>query len=374
MNFCFVFGLEPWLLPPALEMIAVLRSEGHQVTIIYAQYQGTPANKADFDMNIEHIVVSKQSGYKRLLQHLFIRNALQNIKAKGIIDTYIACDILALQALVGIKGVLKGYWAFEITYKPVKFKPSMDYYRALMFPTWISKLNFFMAPSVSRIQHITDRVTTNIPHEVLYNCRQYIPTNPIGGQATPQIAPHKLVYTGMISKDQYIEEIIDAIALLEIPVTLTLAGPCAPAYLAILKERIAASNKTKESVYLIGRVERMAAYELLAQSDIGFVFYNEQDLTIDPAPNKLSDYIAANLWIVGGSQPYIKYWLEERAAGISIPSITSQYIAQAITQIATSEAFSNKNRLTDIYKNELNMNVQSEKLMKLVTMAKQGKA
>jgi glycosyltransferase involved in cell wall biosynthesis len=374
MNFCFVFGLEPWLLPPALEMIAVLRSNGHQVTIIYAQYQGTPANKADFDMSIEHIVVSKQSGYKRLLQHQFISKAVQNIKSKGVIDTYIACDILALQALVGIKGILKGYWAFEITYKPLKFKPSMDYFRALSFPAWISRLNFFMAPSVSRIKHITDRISSNIPHEVLYNCRQYIPAKTMEGLPLHKNAPLKLVYTGMISKDQYIEEIIDAIAFLDIPVTLTLAGPCAPAYQANLQERIASNNKLKESVHLIGRVERMAAYELLAQSDIGFVFYNEQDLTIDPAPNKLSDYIAANLWIIGGSQPYIKYWLEERGAGISIPSITPQYIANAITQIATSGNFADKNRLADIYKNELNMNVQSEKLIKLVELSKVRKA
>jgi hypothetical protein len=47
MQFCFVFGLEPWLLPPALEMAETLKWSGHNVKIIYAEYQGKIMDKED---------------------------------------------------------------------------------------------------------------------------------------------------------------------------------------------------------------------------------------------------------------------------------------------------------------------------------------
>jgi glycosyltransferase involved in cell wall biosynthesis len=175
------------------------------------------------------------------------------------------------------------------------------------------------------------------------------------------------VYTGSISAAQYIEEIIGAIALVGAPVQLDIAGPCSEAFARHLTQYIR-DNGLEDSVQLHGRVSRIEAYELVERADVGFVFYNERSGAEagDPAPNKLSDYIAGNTWMIGSDQPYIKYWLEERGAGEIIKVVTKEAIAQAIKNILGAQRYSDTAVLEHIYRRELNMNVQANKLLGLI--------
>ena len=364
MFFCFVFGLEPWLLPPAVEMIEALKAKGHQVKVIYAEYRGEQPDPKDYDSANTFNIIPKQSGYKRILTHTYLAKSVRELLSKNGVDILIACDILSLQAISGIRGVKKGYWGFEIANAPTKMRLSFDYYRALRFPAWVRGLNFFLAPSQSRVEKIRRRSGKKGPGEVIYNCRRYEERQ----LNQTQNKAAKLVYTGRVSEAQYIEEIIDAMALLPPEVTLHIAGPVSDTYARKLNEKINANAKIKGRTFLLGRLNREDVYALVNSADIGFVFYNTtmSDEAEDPAPNKLSDYIAGNIWIVGGPQAYIKYWLEERHAGVCINEINKTAIAGAIEKILSGDEFNDKAVLNKLYRNELNMDVQAEKLLTLV--------
>jgi hypothetical protein len=124
----------------------------------------------------------------------------------------------------------------------------------------------------------------------------------------------------------------------------------------------------KGRIFLVGRLCREDVYSLINTADIGFVFYNGLmgDEAADPAPNKLSDYVAGNIWTIGGNQHYMKYWLEQRVAGICINEISKENIAAAINKILTENRFKNRKILADIYEQELNMDAQAGKLLSLV--------
>ncbi len=364
MFFCFVFGLEPWLLPPAAEMVEALKAKGHRVSVIYAQYRGEQPDAKDYSTAHTYAIVPRQSGYKRLLTHAYMAHSVKQLIKENRPDVLIACDILSLQAISGIDGIKKGYWGFEIANAPTKMRLSFDYYRALRFPAWVRGLDFFLAPSQSRVEKISKRSGRKGPAGVIYNCRRY---EGHGVNHVPNREP-RLVYTGRVSEAQYIEEIIDAMELLPAEVTLHIAGPSGEAYFKKLKDKIGSNPILAGRIFLPGRLSREDVYALIETADIGFVFYNTtmSDEAEDPAPNKLSDYIAGNVWTVGGAQAYIKYWLEERNAGICIMQINKEQIAGAIKQILSEDRFKNKGILNELYKNELNMDVQADKLLQLI--------
>ncbi len=369
MVLCFAFGQEPWLLPPALNMIQVLKSIGHKVDIIYAEYQGKKPEVGDYDSQLTYSTVPKQAGFRRLLTFRMLNAQISKYVKVEKPDCVIACDILSLQATIGLSDVKKGYWGFEIIAKPDRVKYSFDYYRALRFPAWVNKLNFFLAPSISRLKKIEKRVGGNVQGRVIYNCRQLIGDNHIvndfsfNGKKT-----YSLIYTGMISKAQYIEEIVDAMFLLPENISLSIAGPADEVYYKSLLLKVSENRLLKDRVHLLGRLSREDAYDLVNNGDIGFVFYNpgSNGEANDPAPNKLSDYIAGRLWILGSNQEYIKYWLQDKGAGLVLETINKESIAKGVMDIISDNRFNNKQHLENLYLNELNMNVQADILLDVI--------
>ena len=202
-----------------------------------------------------------------------------------------------------------------------------------------------------------------MPCEVIYNCRRYEALT-----AAARNDETKIIYTGRISAAQYIEEIIGAMELVHPDIKLYLAGPSSDDYTKKLQNTIEANTLLKGRVFLTGRLSREDVYALTETANLGFVFYNEEmgDEAKDPAPNKLSDYIAAGIWTIGGPQAYIKYWLEERGAGVCVSEVNKNSIADAINTIMYSTQFKNKKVLHDLYKHELNMDVQADKLLSLI--------
>ncbi len=368
MFFCFVFGHEPWLLPPAVEMVEALKVQGHIVKIVYAEYLGAKPDSADYDNANTYEVVTKKAGWKRLLTHRYLASSTAKMLRNHKVDVLISCDILSLHALSSIntRAVCVGYWGFEIVEMPTKINISYSPYRAASFPRWLGRLNFCLAPSESRMKKMLDRLGREIPHQVIYNCRQL--KRQTGASPEHKSVHVRLVYTGMISEAQYIEEIVDALELLDPAVTLSIAGPADPQYLEKLRSRIDGNPLLSGRVSLLGRLTREDVYKLIEDSDIGFVFYNAASNAgaADPAPNKLSDYIAGKIWVVGGSQPYIKDWLDARGAGVCIDAINKQAIAAAIQTIMMDKRFSDKAVLQHLYESELNMDIQARKLLTLV--------
>jgi len=367
MNYCFIFGHEPWLLPPALEMVEVLRKNGNSVDIIYARYTGaTPAEK-DYDTALTFEIIENGGKVRRLLKHLYLAASFKKLQAQKKTDVVIACDILALQALATVNTSAKtGYWCFE---EPLsKNMLSLEYYRVSRLSSWINKLSFLIMPSPTREKWLKNKFGITIPSVVIYNCRQYKHEERKGLQGIPPFDT-LCAYTGKISSTQYVDEIIGAIARQDNGTGLAIAGPADAEYYEQLKAKVNADENLKQRVIFLGRITRDEVYDLIAMSDIGFVLYgldmNGQE--IDPAPNKLGDYIAGESWVIGSGQEYLKYWLHGKGAGVCVDEINSHTLAAAIETISKDPQFSDKSVLRKLYQNELNMNVQGEKLEKLIS-------
>ena len=361
MHYGLIFGLEPWLLPPALEMEDSLRSKGHTAHIIYAQYTGIEPKAEDYNDTDTFEVIPRPQSLRRLWMASLLRKSVKKMIRACKPDVVIACDIIALQALQGVKGVKKGYWGFEI-YAPGRLKLSLSVYRDMAFPGWVRNMDFFLAPSPSRLEKIRDRSRSTAPGAVIWNCRRF---NNTPASHKPG---NKLVYTGRVSATQYIEEMIDAMALLAPNIKLYIAGPASDEYMQRLKNKLEKEAQLNDRVFLLGRLSREEVYALNATADIGFVFYNEQECedAKDPAPNKLSDYVAAGIWTLGGAQPYMQYWLNQRGVGLCIEPVDKYTIAEGVKKILTDQRYSDTSVLEHLYKTELNMDVQAEKLLALI--------
>ena len=112
-KYLFVFGLEPWLLPPAIEMIKVLRGRGYLVDVVYAEY----LKKGTYDwtlLAIHPYIISEKNKVK--LQYV-VSSKVSDLCKSGDHTIVIACDIFALQGLYFSQipnDIFKVYWAFEI--------------------------------------------------------------------------------------------------------------------------------------------------------------------------------------------------------------------------------------------------------------------
>lgn len=378
LKFCFVFGLEPWLLPPAVEMIEVLIREKHQVEIFYAVYSGASKESGDLNESWNTTIIHKKRGLKKLMVPFLLGEKLKNFVNKNQPDVIIACDPLSLQATMWAKPdkkILIGYWGFEIIENPQKFSPSADYYRAKMLPTWLNKCQFVLAPSESRLHKITKRCTEKILGEVIYNCRKLIlygAQDPFWKNQMPlNDCEIRLVYAGRISPTQYIEEIMEAISLLPSKIGLLIAGVADDNYLSKLTSYAKTLNITSQ-VEFLGRLSREKTYSLIEYSDVGFVLYDSKSSAgaSDPAPNKIGDYVAGNVWMIGSNQKYIYEWLEEKELGICINNIDPPSIAEAIHKILTNPKYSDKTLIKKIYTDSLNMNKQADKLLNVIVNAK----
>jgi glycosyltransferase involved in cell wall biosynthesis len=368
-SFIFVFGHEPWFLPPALEMLEVLKMNGFETHLIYAQSIEDILLGDDLPLADSIKKIKPASRFPTLFLANELKRCVQELIKPDKEYIVLACDIIALQAIrkISSKNVRKGFWAFEIIEKPFKITFSFDYFRKHRYPNWIKECDFYFAPSNSRLKRIERRVNKDMPREVLFNCKM------INNKGAFQLKTQKtqkeirLVYTGRVSEVQYISDILGCLVHLPSNVVLFIAG-FAEKYIFEELEAKAKKLAIADRVFLLGQLTRQKSYELLSQCDIGLVFYNPM-MSIDcadPAPNKIGDYVAANLWMIGTDQPYIKKWLEEKKLGIVLRNVTPKIIADSVKTLIDGPNFSDRSRQVEVFGDCLNMNQQADKLLSLV--------
>lgn len=367
MTFCFVFGHEPWLLPPALEMVEVMKANGHTVHIIYAQNSGQVPDISDYNASYTFGTVPKKGGrLDKLLVHLRLRKIINKLQLNTKVDVLIACDIVALQAIANnFSGVKKGYWHFEMFYKPTSLS-SLYAYRYNRVRSWLGKLDFYFTPSKGRLVYLENQFNTRKPSTIVYNCKRYTEPAPVTKNAYDKFR-YKIIYTGRISAFQYISEIVAAMNHLPADACLIMAGPGDDKFIEELKLKIANDKSMSDRIFFLGRLSRDAAFELAVIGDIGFVLYDElPGMPTEPAPNKIGDYFAAGTWMIGTNQEYIHHWLDEKGAGITVNEISEHTLAKAMNTILSGDKYTNKTVLQHVYRTEMNMDVQYDKLMKLI--------
>ncbi len=139
-------------------------------------------------------------------------------------------------------------------------------------------------------------------------------------------------YVGGISKIRGISELIAAMNLCK-NTKLLLAGPVSPdSYIDELK-----TIEGWKNVEYLGKVDRIEVAKVLNKSNAGIVTFHPLPNHIDAQPNKMFEYMSANLPVIGSHFPMWKNIIEKNNCGICVDPLIPQEIANAIELLSSNK-------------------------------------
>ncbi len=142
---------------------------------------------------------------------------------------------------------------------------------------------------------------------------------------------HKIgIYQGMIFKGRGLQEIIEACKNIE-KITLVIVGdgPLLPA----LKEK-AKSSGMEDRIIFTGLIPFQDLDRYTASADFGFTIISGKGLSYYHAlPNKLFEYIQAEIPVIGSNYPEIAKIVEGEGIGFTVDAQNVKQIEQAVRQM-----------------------------------------
>jgi glycosyltransferase involved in cell wall biosynthesis len=370
MRVWFAVGIEPWFLPPVVEMGHALMAQGHEVRAFYVG----DAPKAGDELDFPAQRTPRRRGIWRVVAAADLATVLRRSLAAEWPDLVVACDLVALQAVRSLRRRIgaMGYWAFEIVEPPTSFRLSADAWRASRLSHWIRDCHVVLAPSTSRLHRVTQFARFSTLSLVVPNCRcdrrhsaESVAVAEAHGVSKLR---RRLVYAGRVSPTQYVHHIVEALRYLPEDVGLVVAGIAFPEYREQLDEYVQRYNLS-ERCLLLDRVSRAQTDALVAQATLGFVLYDSAaDVgAADPAPNKVGDYATLGVPMVGTRQGYLRYWLEERGLGVCVTEASPKAIAAATCALLDPARLARARASCALAaRDDLNMSVHATKLIQLL--------
>jgi glycosyltransferase involved in cell wall biosynthesis len=175
---------------------------------------------------------------------------------------------------------------------------------------------------------------------------------------------NKICYIGGISEIRGIIPLIDAMAQCN-NITLDLAGefPDGP-----LKTKAKASLGW-QFVNELGFINREKAQQIKSESIAGVVSFFPAENHINAQPNKIFEYMASGLPVIGSDFPLWRDIIEKNNCGVCVDPYSPQSIADAVIQIASDKQkalLMGKNGI-DALKQKYNWNSEKKKLLALYT-------
>ncbi len=171
--------------------------------------------------------------------------------------------------------------------------------------------------------------------KVIRNLPEIIQRENENVEITPPFTTNKpvVIYQGAVNLGRGIEEAIKAIHLVN-EVNFVIIG------IGDLYEKIKSmvvEEKLQDRVFLTGRIEPEKLRQITKLATIGISVEKDMGLNYRFAlPNKLFDYIRAEVPVLTGSLPEMKRVVSDYKVGISIDEITPQAIASGIKSMLSS--------------------------------------
>lgn len=347
----FIFGHNPNYLPPAIEMIAALQRDDHQVDVLYMDTEDTyHAHNA--------VRVPTPQKLEKLFVGFNMAKKVKRLHANNHYNALVGVDIIGLETLNYCKKVAdvkRVFWAFEIFSNKHMSKLRPDFWRIKSMHKYLKAIDVVFAPSKTRLDHFP--TPEAVKKEVIINCTQFVAKDI---QKPKDVV--NIVYSGRISDSQNVSEIVAALAHLPKHYVLHLAGIVNELYLKMLLDE-AGRLGMKDRLKYYGALNLAQLKELLKHMHIGVAFYKYaiNGSSSDPTPNKIGDYIANEIFVVGSAQSYMQYWLDEVGLGKTVSNITTENISTAIEEVATYSNDSNKVALIKkVYTEIYNIDKQEE--------------
>lgn len=166
-----------------------------------------------------------------------------------------------------------------------------------------------------RARGIASRVINNYPIE-----EEIVPE---GGRT---VAPGFVCYTGAVTEIRGVPKLVDAMALCRTPVKLLLVGP----FTERRGQAMCETSPGWSRVEAFGRLDRAAMRDQMARCVAGLVTFLPVANHVAAQPNKLFEYMAAGLAVIGSDFPLWKTIIEGEECGICVDPTDPCAIAAAI--------------------------------------------
>lgn len=169
-------------------------------------------------------------------------------------------------------------------------------------------------------------------------------------------------YIGGITPIRGISQLVDAMQFTQ--TTLQLAGTLAPSYQEELEQ-----SRGWSQVVPRGHVSRMEALSIKQKAFAGIVTFLPLPNHINAQPNKIFEYMASGIPVIGSNFPMWKELIEVQELGICVDPENPKAIGEAIEylrlnpELARAMGDRGKQRVKDTY----NWSVEEEKLVKCYT-------
>jgi glycosyltransferase involved in cell wall biosynthesis len=146
--------------------------------------------------------------------------------------------------------------------------------------------------------------------------------------SSDQVAHKTAIYIGGITKLRGIEEMVDAMELVNKsePIQLTLAGKFSP---ESLEEQVKGRSGWKY-INHAGWLSREEVKEHLGQAFVGLVLLRPEPRYMVSYPIKLFEYMSAGIPVIASNFPVWKEIIEESQCGICVDPLNIQEISEAI--------------------------------------------
>jgi glycosyltransferase involved in cell wall biosynthesis len=261
---------------------------------------------------------------------------------------------------------------------------SLSAHRDRWLSGWLSDIDFALAPSESRLRYLLRRSARPLPGAVVLNVRRQ---KGASREAVPELDRHpvgkrpvKVVHAGRLSPAQMVRQLVEALPHIRADVGLVLAGGGDEGYRAELQQLITTLG-VGERCALLPRLSRSVVDALVARCDVGAVMYEPTAAAEarDPAPNKIGDYAAHGLAMIGTRQPYMQHWLDDRGLGRTVESVDAPTLGRALDELTQPETLARARETSRAaFASELNMSHQLDVMLALAERvrhdARKGKA
>ena len=340
MRIVFVYFGELKYKGRLLKQIKTLKETGHECILVHGRTESETPNYENYDFRIIDIPLEHS---KNKIKNFYNQIRI-NFKASFIIASLKPDSVVCITLFAALTGVLvknkQSAVQFVFDNNELFMQTNMSFLKKMVWMP-IHSLVFLKADIIlhaeeNRMEYCKRKYSTSAKHILLENL-PFVEQNSIPRSRNEFHDPIRIVYIGAFLPSRCIEDILEAFH--EIPSELALCdliGYGKFSYMTILKKH--ASSLSLDNVRFLPPIPHADVLNVLNNYDVGLAFYRSSNLNqYYCAPNKVYDYIACNMPIIGSDNPSLRDILEKYEIGVCLDSISGKSMIQAIEHIKSNK-------------------------------------
>ena len=316
--------------------IGTLVSAGHDIELIVADFGREASGGEDLGVKVHYIPITLHA---KPLKN-FIEQIVFNRRAASVLQrirpTYIHCHDLA--------SLLAGRWAKKklkarLVFDAHELKPeSLDGIRARFWgyveKSSIARCDYILMPEKNRITYFKKKYP-QIPEPLLlenFPRRRDLPpqkTDLFRSMYPIEKDQCIILYTGSITPQRYMEELIESMTMCESRFVLIILGKAYKGYEETLQKKIGNLGLANRA-FLHPAVPHSQILHYMAACDIGLAFYRNDNINnYYCASNKLYEYIALEKSILTNNYPGLIEVVKKFKQGLCLDDVSPKSLAKA---------------------------------------------